>query len=80
MKGPVGFVVNILACIYILAFVVIFCFPYTVPTDAASMNYACLITGGLSIFVGIWWFFRMNTYEGPKNIPLTDKVVLDDAK
>lgn len=80
MNNKIGFIVNILSCIYILAFVVIFCFPATLPVDAASMNYACLITGGLSIFVGIWWFFRMGSYEGPKNVPLTDKVVLDDAK
>ena len=80
MKGPIGYIVNSLSCIYIIAFIVIFCFPYTLPTDAASMNYACLITGGLSIFVGIWWLIRMGSYEGPKNIPLTDKIVLDDAK
>lgn len=80
MKGLTGYVVNTLSCIYIIAFVVIFCFPATVPTDAATMNYACLITGGLTIFVGIWWFIRMGSYEGPKNIPLTDKIVLDDAR
>lgn len=78
--GPVGYLINSLSCIYILAFIVIFCFPATVPTDAATMNYACLITGGLTIFVGIWWFIRQGTYEGPKNIPLTDKIVLDDAR
>ena len=80
MNNTIGFIINTLSCIYILAFVVIFCFPAALPVDAASMNYACLITGGLSIFVGIWWLFRMGSYEGPKNIPLTDKVVLDDAK
>ncbi|KAI9932134.1 hypothetical protein MW887_009643 [Aspergillus wentii] len=80
MKGPIGYIVNILACIYIIAFVVIFCFPFALPTNAADMNYASLMTGGLSIFVGIWWLFRMGSYEGPQNIPLTDRAVLDDAK
>ncbi|OJJ87711.1 putative choline transport protein [Aspergillus glaucus CBS 516.65] len=80
MKGLIGFIVNAISCVYIVAFVIIFCFPYALPTDAASMNYACLITGGLTVFVGVWWLFRMRSYEGPKNIPLTDKVVLDDAR
>ncbi|KAE8380628.1 amino acid/polyamine transporter I [Aspergillus bertholletiae] len=78
--GRIGYLVNALSCIYILAFVVIFCFPYALPTDAASMNYASLMTGGLTIFVTIWWLFRMRSYEGPKFVPLTDKVMMDDAK
>lgn len=77
MPAPIGYAVNTLACIYILAFAVIFCFPFALPTDAQSMNYASLMTGGLSILVGIWWFFRQGTYEGPKDIPLTDRGILD---
>lgn len=80
MNNKIGFVVNSLACIYIVAFVVIFCFPYLVPAEASSMNYASLMTGGLSIFVTVWWFIRQGTYEGPKNIPLTDKALLEDAQ
>ncbi|KAJ5642355.1 hypothetical protein N7490_006355 [Penicillium lividum] len=80
MNHTIGFVVNVLSCIYILAFVVIFCFPYALPVDAASMNYASLMTGGLTIFVAIWWFVRQGSYEGPKNIPLTDKTVMEDAR
>ena len=80
MKNSIGYVINILSCIYILAFVIIFCFPYAVPVDAASMNYASLMTGGLTVFVGIWWFIRQGSYEGPKNIPLTDKSLMEDAQ
>ncbi|KAJ5099920.1 hypothetical protein N7532_006921 [Penicillium argentinense] len=80
MNNKIGFVINTLACIYIIAFVIIFCFPYSLPATAADMNYASLMTGGLSIFVVIWWFFRQGTYEGPKNIPITDKHVAEDAK
>jgi choline transport protein len=34
------------------------------------MNYACVIFGGLTIFVAMWWFFgaSRNGYEGPKAI------------
>ncbi|KAJ5901550.1 hypothetical protein N7495_002078 [Penicillium taxi] len=80
MNNLIGYIINILSCIYILAFVVIFCFPYALPTDAASMNYASLMTGGLTIFVSIWWFVRRGSYEGPKNIPLTDKALLKEAR
>jgi hypothetical protein len=80
MKSKIGFVVNTLACIYIIAFAIIFCFPFDTNPTAQTMNYASLMTGGLSIFVAIWWFVRQGSYEGPKNIPITDKHVLADAK
>ncbi|KAL2006488.1 hypothetical protein VTN00DRAFT_9156 [Thermoascus crustaceus] len=80
MPAPIGYTVNILSCIYILAFIVIFCFPYALPTDAASMNYASLMTGGLTILVAIWWIFRQSTYKGPQSIPLGDKKLAQDAK
>lgn len=77
MKGLIGYVVNTLSCIYIIAFIVIFCFPYTLPPTAANMNYASLMTGGLSIFVAVWWFFRQGSYQGPKNIPQSDREVAE---
>jgi choline transport protein len=80
MKNWIGYIVNILSCIYIVAFIIIFCFPYTIPTNAQSMNYASLITGGLTIFVSIWWFIHQRHYVGPQAIPLTDRAVADDAK
>ncbi|EFW19980.1 hypothetical protein D8B26_003538 [Coccidioides posadasii str. Silveira] len=70
MKGPLGFLVNGISCSYVIAFVVIFCFPYALPTDAETMNYTSLITGGLSIFVAIWWFVTRSSYKGPNAIPL----------
>ncbi|EED22181.1 choline transport protein, putative [Talaromyces stipitatus ATCC 10500] len=80
MKNSVGYVVNILSCIYIVAFIIIFCFPYAIPTNAKSMNYASLITGGLTIFIAIWWFIRQRDYVGPQAIPLADRKVAEDAK
>ena len=65
MKGWIGFAVNIIACVYMAVFMVIYCFPYTMPVDAEGMNYASLVTGGLSIFVGIWWFIGQKNYVGP---------------
>lgn len=46
---------------------VIYCFPYALPTNAQTMNYACLIWGGLTIFVTTWWLIgARKSYEGPK--------------
>ena len=65
MKGIVGYVVNGVASLYIMAFVVIFCFPAAMPVDAESMNYTCLITGGVSLFAAAFWFWRRKEYRGP---------------
>ncbi|KAH8807716.1 amino acid/polyamine transporter I [Xylogone sp. PMI_703] len=79
MKGPIGYVVNAVACGYIIVFDVIFCFPFALPVDAKSMNYTCLITGGLTIFVGLWWFIRKNNYEGPHFVSLASELLAKDA-
>ena len=50
-----------------LVWFVIYCFPFALPTDAQTMNYACLIWGGLTTFVTIWWFVgARKDYVGPK--------------
>lgn len=50
-------------------FIIIYCFPYAVPFDEKSMNYSCLIVGGLSVFVAGWWFWIRNKgYEGPRKM------------
>ena len=79
MRGAVGFVVNGVSCAYIVVFVVIFCFPFAMPVDAESMNYASLITGGLSLFVLAFWFVRRGGYVGPKEVVLDSAVLAKDA-
>lgn len=67
MRGWVGFAVNSLSCAYLLVWFVIYSFPYYLPTDAKSMNYSCLIWGGLTALVGLWWVGgARNGYEGPQ--------------
>ncbi|ORY12433.1 amino acid/polyamine transporter I [Clohesyomyces aquaticus] len=67
MPDGVFYTVAGVACAYIAAFVVIYCFPYARPFDATSMNYSCLITGGLTIFVGCWWLWiKDKGYVGPR--------------
>ena len=66
MRGALGFVVNAVGCAYMIVWFVIYCFPFFLPTTAGTMNYACLIWGGLSVFVTIWWFLGTKNYVGPK--------------
>jgi choline transport protein len=66
MGNKVGYAVNIVSCLYIIVFVVIYCFPYSLPVTAVNMNYACLITGSMSIFAALWWFIKGSSYVGPR--------------
>ncbi|KAH8202929.1 hypothetical protein TruAng_002875 [Truncatella angustata] len=66
-KGPLGFILNAIACAYMMIWFVIYCFPFSLPVDASTMNYASLLWGGLSIFLLIWWFVGARKgYEGPR--------------
>lgn len=64
MKGWVGWLVNVVSCFYLVAFIIIFCFPSSLPVEAANMNYTSLIVGSLSIFVAAWWFVKRGQYQG----------------
>ncbi|KAL2013343.1 hypothetical protein VTN00DRAFT_868 [Thermoascus crustaceus] len=67
MGRTLGFVVNIIALIYIFVTVVFFCFPFVLPATAHNMNYTSVITVGLMTLVGLWWIFQgFRNYEGPK--------------
>lgn len=79
MKGATGFVVNAISSLYIVAFVIIFCFPFGILVDAATMNYTSLITGGMSLFAAGFWFWRKGDYEGPKFVPLESAILAKDA-
>lgn len=79
MKGAVGYVVNGVSVLYIMAFIVIFCFPSALPVTAKTMNYACLITSGLSVFVAAFWFVRRGSYVGPQHVPVNKEVLATDA-
>jgi choline transport protein len=79
MKGISGYVVNTISCGFMLVFIVLFCFPFAMPFDAAEMNYTSLITGGLTIFVTVWWFIRQGSYEGPHFVPLESSMLAADA-
>lgn len=68
MGHKTGMMVNITSCAYIIVFLVIYCFPFVQPVTASNMNYASLTTGGLTIFIALWWSIRGrgSRYVGPK--------------
>ena len=66
MPAPWGYIIAGGASAYIIVFNVIYLFPYSLPVDAASMNYSCLMAGGLTIIVGVYYLWKRNHgYEGP---------------
>ena len=67
MSDWVSYAVSGTACAYIISFNVIFCFPYAMPVDAQSMNYSCVMVGGLTIILTAWYFWkRTRGYVGPR--------------
>ncbi|PGH12655.1 hypothetical protein AJ79_04153 [Helicocarpus griseus UAMH5409] len=79
MRGWLGYAVNALACLYMMAFIVIFSFPYALPVSAQDMNYTSVITWGLTTLVAAWYLIRQRRYEGPKAVPGGDVVLAMDA-
>jgi len=79
MGGATGYMIYTISCLYIVAFIVIFCFSYAAPFDIIVMNWSSLITGGLTLFVAGFWFWRRSDYEGPKVVRLDESVLAKDA-
>lgn len=73
MSGPTGFIVNAVACLYMAAFIVIFCFPFQLPVISENMNYTVVITGGLTVVSTIFWFWKRKTYVGPRQVDFNVK-------
>ena len=81
MKGATGFIVNGIACGYMIVWFVIYCFPFFLPTDATSMNYASVIWGGFTILIALWWFVKARqNYVGPPIVTDGGRVVEADMK
>ena len=67
LRGLWGPILNAISCGYIIVWFVIYCFPFYLPADAKTMNYASLIWGGLTIFITIWWLVGARKgYVGPQ--------------
>ena len=60
----------IVSCLYMIAFDIIFLFPYYLPVSAASMNYTVVIVPGLAILVTVIGFWKRRDFHGPNPIVL----------
>ena len=67
MPTAVAYAVSGTACAYIIVFDILYMFPYVYPVSASLMNYACVMSGGLTILITIWYLWkRTRGYVGPK--------------
>ncbi|EXJ81954.1 hypothetical protein A1O1_08021 [Capronia coronata CBS 617.96] len=65
--GRVELTIHPPGCAYIIVFIVIFCYPYSMPVTAQNMNYSSVLIGGSTIFIGIWYVIRgRRGYRGPQ--------------
>lgn len=63
MKGAVGYTVNMIASLYMAVFLVIYCFPFTDPFDATSMNWSSAMIAGFTAIIAGWWFWGGKNWE-----------------
>lgn len=82
MTGAVGFVVNGVSCVFMLIFIVIFCFPFAMPVTPVYMNYTCVLLGGFTIISGVFYLVLRKDYEGPKVVQLggTTEVAVEELR
>ncbi|KAF2182560.1 choline transport protein [Zopfia rhizophila CBS 207.26] len=65
--GSAGFLVNSTACILIVFFNIMYCFPFALPTTVKDMNYNSVILVGITVLTATWWFVHgARKYPGPK--------------
>lgn len=64
--GKYGFIINIVAVVYMVVFFVIYCLPYSKPVTSENMNYSSVIFSGLLLLIAVWWFVdARKSYMGP---------------
>ncbi|XXH03983.1 hypothetical protein Hte_010392 [Hypoxylon texense] len=64
--GSSGWVLNIVASIFVIVTSVFFCFPTGLPVSGDEMNYVVVVIGIFLIVVGTYWFAYGKAFEGPK--------------
>jgi hypothetical protein len=66
VPGILGTINNAYACVYMLFVLFWSVWPSETPVDYTTMNYSIVVTGGVLILSGIWYFVRARKeYQGP---------------
>lgn len=66
VPGILGTINNVYACTYMLFVIFWSVWPPQTPVDYTTMNYSIVVTGGVLILSGIWYFVRARKeYQGP---------------
>ncbi|KAK6371625.1 hypothetical protein LTS17_008877 [Exophiala oligosperma] len=63
--GWLGYFCNAFSCLWIVILGVMVCFPPSIPTSTATMNYTSVILVGLFTIFIIFWFTIGRNFEGP---------------
>ena len=67
MPAWLAYPVMAIACAYVLVFNIIYMFPYTYPVTLETMNYVCVMTGGITVLLTAWYLWkRTHGYTGPR--------------
>lgn len=61
--GRWGFFVNAITVAWLLFAIVFFSFPYSMPATTETMNYTCVVVGGIPILILVWWFLGSKQYK-----------------
>jgi amino acid transporter len=66
IPGVFGIVNNAYACIYMIFVIFWSVWPAVTPVNPQTMNYSVVVTGGVMIFSGLWYFIGgRKEYHGP---------------
>ncbi|XDG08383.1 hypothetical protein ABKA04_007998 [Annulohypoxylon sp. FPYF3050] len=69
--GKFGYAINSIAVLLTTLFVILFCFPYELPTTVEAMNYNSVILVGTITLSALWWIIHGSRhYPGPKVMQL----------
>lgn len=63
MRGIWGWLVNGVTVGWLVFAIVFFSFPYSMPVAVESMNYTCVVAGGLVVLILGWWFVAKESYR-----------------
>jgi choline transport protein len=66
IPGIIGIINNAYACVYMIFVIFWSVWPAVTPVNSKSMNYSVVVTGGVMILSGLWYFIGgRKEYHGP---------------